>query len=163
MRFERIATAAGTVPSVRGPSITFPSRGRSPDGPAPRARRPGRVASDRASRVRLQVFDLVTPWMVGLATLVARLATAARGPTDWDSSQYVAAVSRFDVDHGRPQPPGYWLYVAAGRLIHASGLGTVESLVLVSAAGLGTGRGSGRGGRSRSGRALGRPGGRAWW
>ncbi|HEY4929713.1 MAG TPA: hypothetical protein VIH95_11230, partial [Acidimicrobiales bacterium] len=133
MRFERIATTAGTVPSVRGPSIALPKRGRAPDGPAPRARRPGRIASDRASRVRLQVFDLAAPWIVGLATLAARLATAARGPTDWDSSQYLAAVSHFDVDHGRPQPPGYWLYVAAGRLIHGSGLGTVESLVLVSA------------------------------
>ena len=133
MRFERIATTAGTLPVTRGPRITLPSSGRRPDGPAPRSPRPGRVASDRASRVRLQVLDLLAPWVVGLATLVARLATMATGPTDWDSAQYVAAVSRFDVDHGRPQPPGYWLYVVAGRLVHGTGLGTVSSLVLVSA------------------------------
>ena len=133
MRFERIATTAGTLPVTRGPRITLPSSGRRPDRPAPRSPRPGRVASDRASRVRLQVLDLLAPWVVGLATLAARLATMATGPTDWDSAQYVAAVSRFDVDHGRPQPPGYWLYVVAGRLVHGTGLGTVSSLVLVSA------------------------------
>jgi len=133
MRFERIATTAGTLPVTGGPSIADTAPDRWPDRRVPRGRRPGRVASDRASRFRLQVFDLLAPWVVGAATLVARLATRATGPTDWDSAQYVAAVSRFDVNHGRPQPPGYWLYVVTGRLVHASGLGTVESLVLVSA------------------------------
>ena len=91
------------------------------------------MASDQASRVRFQVLDLLAPWVVGMATLAARLATAATGPTDWDSAQYAAAVSRFDVNHGRPQPPGYWLYVEAGRLVHGTGLSTVDSLVLVAA------------------------------
>ena len=72
--------------------------------------------------------------LVGLATLVLRLATAANGPTDWDSAQYAAAVGHFDVTHGQPQPPGYWLYVMAGRVVHtATGLGTIHSLVLVAA------------------------------
>jgi hypothetical protein len=71
--------------------------------------------------------------VIGLATLVARLATAAVGPTDWDSSQFAAGVNRFDVTHGSPQPPGYYLYVGAGRLIHFFGPGAIESLVLVSA------------------------------
>lgn len=91
------------------------------------------MASDRSSTVRLQVVDLLTPWVIGIATLVGRLVTAAHGPTDWDSAQFVAAVTHFDVTHGRPQPPGYWLYVEAGRLFHGTGLGTVQSLVLVSA------------------------------
>lgn len=74
------------------------------------------------------------PWIVTLVTLVLRLLTAATGPTDWDSAQYAAAVGHFDVTHGQPQPPGYWLYVMAGRLIHqVSGLGTIHSLVLVAA------------------------------
>jgi hypothetical protein len=75
------------------------------------------------------------PWIVAAVTLALRLLTAATGPTDWDSAQYAAAVGHFDVTHGQPQPPGYWLYVMAGRLIHqVSGLGTIHSLVLVSAA-----------------------------
>ena len=74
------------------------------------------------------------PWFLAGITLVLRLLTAANGPTDWDSAQYAAAVRHFDVTHGQPQPPGYWLYVMAGRLIHElSGLGTIHSLVLVSA------------------------------
>ena len=74
------------------------------------------------------------PWVVALVTLGLRLLTAANGPTDWDSAQYAAAVGHFDVTHGQPQPPGYWLYVVSGRLIHqVSRLGTIHSLVLVAA------------------------------
>jgi hypothetical protein len=133
MRFERIATTAGATPAIGTTSVVFTGAPRFPDGHPPRTNRPGRVASDRASRVRLQVLDLLAPWVVGMATLAARLATAAAGPTDWDSAQYAAAVSRFDVNHGRPQPPGYWLYVETGRLMHGMGLSTVDSLVLVAA------------------------------
>ncbi len=95
--------------------------------------RPGRVSSDRASTIGLDLADLVLPLVIGTCTLFARLATAARGPTDWDSAQYAAAIARFDVTHGRPQPPGYWLYVVAGRLVHGTGLDTIHSLVVVSA------------------------------
>ncbi|HWD52059.1 MAG TPA: hypothetical protein VG412_06645, partial [Acidimicrobiales bacterium] len=82
---------------------------------------------------RRRRFD-PTPWLVAAAALVLRLATAAAGPTDWDSAQYAAAVNHFDVTHGRPQPPGYWLYVEAARLVKSiSGLGTIHSLVVVAA------------------------------
>jgi len=99
----------------------------------PVSARPGRVASDRSASLGRELADRLAPWVVGAVTLAARLATAAGGPTDWDSAQYAAAVSRFDVTHGRPQPPGYFLYVVAGRLVHALGPGTIGSLVLVSA------------------------------
>ena len=101
--------------------------------PAPRGPRPGRVASDRAATVGLDLLDLLLPWVLGGATLAARLATAASGPTDWDSSQFAAAVGHYDVAHGRPQPPGYYLYVVAGRLVHDIGPGVIQSLVLVAA------------------------------
>jgi hypothetical protein len=82
---------------------------------------------------RRYLFD-PTPWLVAAAVLVLRLATAAKGPTDWDSAQYASAVNHFDVTHGQPQPPGYWLYVEAGRLVKSlSGLGAVHSLVVVAA------------------------------
>ncbi len=133
MFFERTVITAGAGPAVHAPSLAVPPADGSGDGRPRGARRPGRVASDRSSRVRVQVLDLVTPWLVAVVTLVARLATAATGPTDWDSAQYTAAVTHFDVTHGRPQPPGYWLYVEAGRLVHATGIATVQSLVLVGA------------------------------
>ncbi len=80
----------------------------------------------------------MAPWLdplaVGVATLAARLATAASGPTNWDSAQYAAASLSFDVAHGRPQPPGYWLYAEVGAWLHAaSGLGVVACLVGVAA------------------------------
>ncbi|HEV3266566.1 MAG TPA: hypothetical protein VG014_13655 [Acidimicrobiales bacterium] len=85
----------------------------------------------RPSRRRL--FD-PTPWLVAAAALVIRLVTAAKGPTDFDSAQYASAVNHFDVTHGQPQPPGYWLYVETGRLVKSiSGLGAVHSLVVVAA------------------------------
>lgn len=131
------------MPSVRTDSIpavrSGPAAGAG-DGPASPATgqvggpRPGRVASDRAGTVGRDLVDLLLPWVLGLATFVARLATAATGPTDWDSAQYAAAVSRFDVTHGRPQPPGYLLYVLSGRLVHGLGIETVRALVVVAAA-----------------------------
>lgn len=71
---------------------------------------------------------------VGLATLITRLVFAASGPTDWDSVQYVVGSSRFDVNHGAPQPPGYWLYVATGHLVHVvTGWSPTTSLVVLAA------------------------------
>jgi len=79
-------------------------------------------------------LDRLSPWLLGLAAIIARLATGATGPTDWDSAQYASGVLGFDVTHGRPQPPGYWLYVMTGRAIHVvSGAGAVPSLVVVAA------------------------------
>jgi hypothetical protein len=76
----------------------------------------------------------VAPVAVGAGALVLRLLTAASGPTDWDSAQYVLATGRYDVAHGLPQPPGYWLYVESGRALSSlSGLGTVHALVLLAA------------------------------
>ncbi len=110
-----------------------------------------RIERRRATR---RPWMALLPWAVGLATLALRLLTAASGPTDWDSAQYASAVGHFDVTHGQPQPPGYWLYVISGRLIHQlSGLGTIHSLVLVAAvasavaAGLTTVAGTDLGGR----------------
>ena len=98
-----------------------------------RTPRPGRVASDRAGSVGRDLVLLLVPWICAVATLATRLATAAVGPTDWDSAQFAAAVGHFDVAHGRPQPPGYFLYVVTARLVDDIGSGVIHSLVLVAA------------------------------
>ncbi len=94
-----------------------------------------RVESARAPRTRHRhQSPWVAPVAVGGVALVLRLLTAASGPTDWDSAQYVLATGRYDVRHGLPQPPGYWLYVESGRALAAiGGLGTVHALVLLAA------------------------------
>jgi hypothetical protein len=90
--------------------------------------------AERRRRTRGHPSVAAIPWTVAAATLVLRLVTAATGPTDWDSAQYASAVGHYDVTHGQPQPPGYWLYVLSGRLVHTiTGIGTVRSLVLVTA------------------------------
>ncbi len=75
----------------------------------------------------------LAPVVVGVGSLALRLATAASGPTDWDSAQYAAATRHFDVTHGQPQPPGYWLYVESGRILSHLGLGPVHALVVAAA------------------------------
>ena len=95
---------------------------------------PHLTRTERRRQASARRWEAVLPGTLAATTLVLRLATAATGPTDWDSAQYASAVGHFDVTHGQPQPPGYWLYVLSGRLLHgAFGLGTVRSLVLVAA------------------------------
>ncbi len=124
---------------VSGRSTTSLARSTVAPGPGGRLEPPAphrnteRSPSERARRVWPAV-DRIAPWLVGTGTLAARLATAAQGPTDWDSAQYAAAVRHFDVTHGLPQPPGYWLYVTLGSLVHqVAGVGVVRSLVLLTA------------------------------
>jgi len=75
----------------------------------------------------------------GVAALSAggaavHLPWRARLPTEWDSVQLVLGVDRFDVTQARPHAPGYWLAVAAGRLVRAAtGLGAHDAMVVASA------------------------------
>lgn len=70
---------------------------------------------------------------LGLLALVAFQAVAARFPVEWDGAQLVMALDRFDVSNGTPHPPGYWLYIAAGRLVRGvTWLDGTASLTLVS-------------------------------
>jgi Protein of unknown function (DUF2723) len=99
---------------------------------APDRTRPGRPAPERPAGGRLP--DLAAPWLLGAAALAARLTTAAGQPTEWDSVQLVLGVDSFDVRVETPHAPGYWLYVAAGRLVRALGpLDAHGSLLLLSA------------------------------
>jgi hypothetical protein len=65
-------------------------------------------------------------WTVaaGRRRLVTRLLTAAHRPTEWDSVQLTLGVDGFDVHLETPHAPGYWLYVAAGRVVRALGRST---------------------------------------
>ncbi|MGI8686255.1 MAG: hypothetical protein ACR2MO_14405 [Acidimicrobiales bacterium] len=66
--------------------------------------------------------------------LAVYVATSARWPTEWDSVNLLFGVDRFDVTEASPHAPGYWLYVAAGRLIRAvTPFSTSASLVAASA------------------------------
>lgn len=99
---------------------------------APDRARPGRPAPKLPAGRRLPAMSV--PWLLGASALAARLLTAAGQPTEWDSVQLVLGVDGFDVRLETPHAPGYWLYVATGRLVRALGpLDAHGSLLLLSA------------------------------
>lgn len=87
-----------------------------------------------APSTRGRSLDRLVPAGLFAAALAVYAAAAARWPTEWDSVSLVFGVDRFDVTQASPHAPGYWLYVAAGRLIRAlTPLSTTASLVAASA------------------------------
>ena len=88
--------------------------GRVPDGQVDRA---GRLGS----------------WAFAAAALLTCQLVAARYPVEWDGAQLVLGLDRLDVTNDTPHPPGYWLYLVAGRLVRAATpLDGTASLTLVA-------------------------------
>lgn len=53
-----------------------------------------------------------------IAVAVTRLAAIARSLWDWDEALFALAVRDYDVTRHHPHPPGYPLFIAAGKLVH---------------------------------------------
>jgi hypothetical protein len=68
-----------------------------------------------------------------LAVFAARVATRSRTPDDYDSVGFVRAVERLDLAQFQPHFPGYPVYVAATRLVHALGLDALAAATVTSA------------------------------
>ncbi|MBW3669123.1 MAG: hypothetical protein KY443_07920 [Actinobacteria bacterium] len=66
---------------------------------------------------RLDRVDRVAPWLLAVVTFATCTAFMPDYPTEWDSIQLTFGVDRFDITHGSPHPPGYWLYVFLGRVV----------------------------------------------
>lgn len=93
------------------------------------ARRPTTTVPARGRNL-----DRLIPAGLFAAALAVYAAASARWPTEWDSVSLVFGVDAFDVTQASPHAPGYWLYVAAGRLVRAvTSLGAHDSLVAASA------------------------------
>ena len=77
-----------------------------------------------------------SPWMLPtllvVCAAVARIASWAHEPTEWDSVLLGQGVRHFDVRAESPHAPGYVLYVLAARAVHAVGLDVHDALVLVA-------------------------------
>ena len=58
------------------------------------------------------------PWIFLLAGVITRIPFSSRFLLSMDSGQFVLALEKFDVTVHQPHPPGYFLYVMLGRLIH---------------------------------------------
>jgi hypothetical protein len=64
--------------------------------------------------------DLAIALGLALVTLASRWPYRARMLYNWDAVQFALALREFDVAKHQPHPPGYLLYVALARLLHAT-------------------------------------------
>jgi hypothetical protein len=91
--------------------------------------RPVERTSARASRL-----DRVLPPALFVVAAGLYAAAAASWPTEWDSVSLVFGAEDFDVTQASPHAPGYWLYLAAGRLVRSlTPFSTTDSLLVASA------------------------------
>jgi len=58
------------------------------------------------------------PWIFLIAGVITRIPFTSRFLLNMDSGQFVLALEKFDVTVHQPHPPGYFLYVMLGRVIH---------------------------------------------
>jgi hypothetical protein len=69
------------------------------------------------------------------ATIVAaisRLLAIAKTPWDWDEFLFILSLARFDVSKHHPHPPGFPLYVATAKLLHAFRIDEFHSFQIIS-------------------------------
>jgi hypothetical protein len=74
---------------------------------------------------------------VSACALVTALlaASVTRWPDDWDGLGFLASISRFDLDHFAPHPPGYPVYVAmlrAAAVIFAQPVDAANAVAVAS-------------------------------
>jgi hypothetical protein len=63
--------------------------------------------------------DLALAVVLAALTVASRMPFATRVLPTWDSVQFALALREYDVVKHQPHPPGYILYVAAGRAVDA--------------------------------------------
>ena len=82
--------------------------------------------------------ETLTPrerWTLIGATLfaaVSRWFALARTPWDWDELLFMLSLDHFNVAQHRPHPPGFPLYVLAGKIIRKLGFGDFHALQALS-------------------------------
>jgi hypothetical protein len=71
------------------------------------------------------------------ATIVAaisRFLAMAKTPWDWDEFLFMLSLGRFDVSKHHPHPPGFPLYVATAKLLHALRFDEFHSFQIINVA-----------------------------
>jgi 4-amino-4-deoxy-L-arabinose transferase-like glycosyltransferase len=76
----------------------------------------GRVLPGRLS-FELDWAALAAPLLGVAVVLASRIPFRTRYLLNWDATQFALGMTNFDVVHHQPHPPGYLVYVAAGRLL----------------------------------------------
>jgi len=99
------------------------------------AKLPPTIAPKPSTIFRLRSFSKQDAWTaallsLGLAALYA--VTRSRWLDDWDSVQFALGLDDFDVTRHQPHPPGYPVYIAAGKIIHFILADHASALTLLS-------------------------------
>jgi Protein O-mannosyl-transferase TMEM260-like len=89
------------------------------------------VSEENAAKP-LDTRDALTAVLLFLALAAIFAMTRSRWLDDWDSVNFALALDSFDLLKHQPHPPGYPLYVAAGKLVHLVVGGHAAALTLVS-------------------------------
>jgi len=76
--------------------------------------------------------DALTSALLFLVLAAIFALTRSYWLDDWDSVNFALALDSFDVPKHQPHPPGYPLYVAAGKLVHLVIADHAAALTLVS-------------------------------
>src|SRR5688572_33323341 len=74
---------------------------------------------------------LILTAVIGLS----RMFAAAHSMFDWDEALFAAGVRDYAVPRHAPHPPGYPLFIAAAKVVHAFGVDEFRSLQTVVIAG----------------------------
>ena len=77
----------------------------------------------------------VFPILLFIVTVTSRIPFTSKLLYDQDSVQFALGMRQYDVYLHHPHPPGYFLYVMAGKLIHLFVQDANEALLLLSIAG----------------------------
>src|SRR4051794_40815997 len=73
--------------------------------------------------------------LVAIATLlvaITRWLALSRTLWDWDEAQFILALRHFDIAAHHPHPPGFPLFIAAGRALHFIGFDEFHALQALS-------------------------------
>src|SRR5215210_7848627 len=68
--------------------------------------------------LRLTHHALRIPLVLALTAGISRILFARSTPINWDAVQFTLAIDKFDLHAHQPHPPGYVLYVLAGRALN---------------------------------------------
>ena len=74
----------------------------------------------------------ISPIALAVLFLALHLPFLPRSLEDLDSINFALGLRHFDVALHQPHPPGYPVYIAAGKLVHAAGAGRGQALGLLS-------------------------------
>src|SRR4030066_454218 len=62
--------------------------------------------------------DMLLPLSLFFITIITRIPWTSKLLYHWDSVQFALALDKYDITVHQPHPPGYFLYVMMGRILH---------------------------------------------